>query len=56
MFKEYPIVIPVPIVSTLISSPIVDQHLIATTDDEPIEDVDSVALDVVMDLRRSKTA
>ena len=32
------------------------QHLIATTDDEPIEDVDPVALDVAMDipLRRSE--
>ena len=29
-----------------ISSPIVDQHLVATTDDEPIEDVHPIALDV----------
>ena len=35
-----------PIASTLISSLVVDQHLITTTDDEPIEDVDSVAPDV----------
>ena len=54
-----------PIDSALISSPIVDQHLVATTDDEPIEDVDTVApyvglvaLDVAMviPLRRSERA
>ena len=47
-----------PIVSTPISSPVVDQHPVATTDDEPIEDVDPVAPDVVIDipLRRSKRA
>ena len=47
-----------PIASTSISSPVVDQHPIATIDDEPIEDVDPVALNVVMDitLRRSKRA
>ena len=48
-----------------ISSLIVDQHLVATPDNEPIEDVDPVtpnvdlvALDVVMDipLRRSARA
>ena len=48
-----------------ISSPVVDQHPIATIDDEPIEDVDLVApnvdliaLDVIMDipLRRSERA
>ena len=63
MFKEHLVFILVPIVSTPISSPIVDQHPVATTDDEPIEyvdlvtpDVDLVAPDVVMDipLRRSK--
>ena len=52
-----------PIASASISSLIVDQHPVATTDDEPIEDVDLVALnvdlvapDVVMDipLRRSE--
>ena len=39
------------------TSPVVDQHPIATTDDEPIEDVDQVApnvdpvvLDVAMDI------
>ena len=35
-----------PITSTPISSPVVDQHPIATTNDEPIEDVDPVAPDV----------
>ena len=54
-----------PIASTPISSPVVDQHLVATTYDEPIEDVDlvapnvdSVALDVAMDipLRRLERA
>ena len=58
MLKKYPVFIPVPIASAPISSPIVDQHLVATTNDEPIEDLDLVALDVVMDipLRRSKRA
>ena len=54
-----------PIASTPISSPVIDQHPIATTDDEPSEDVDIVALDVdivasnvVMDipLRKSERA
>ena len=54
-----------PIASALISSLVVDQHLVATTDDEPIEDVDPIApdtdlvtLNVVMGmpLRRSKRA
>ena len=35
-----------PIASTSISSPVVDQHSVATTEDEPIEDVDPVAPDV----------
>ena len=52
-----------PIVFAPISRPVVDQHLIATIDDEPIEDVNPIALDVdlvapdvVMDitLRRSE--
>ena len=63
MFKEHLVFILMSIVSTSISSHVVDQHLIATTDDEPIEDVDPVALDVdlvaldvIMDipLRRSE--
>ena len=31
-----------PIASALISSLVVDQNLVATTDDEPIEDVDPI--------------
>ena len=46
MFKENPVFIPVSIASAPISSPVVYQHPVATTDDEPIEDVDPVALDV----------
>ena len=65
IFQEHPIFIPVPIASALISRPLVNQHLVATIDDEPIKDVDPItlnvdliALDVVMDipLRRSKRA
>ena len=65
MLKEHPIFIFVLIASALISSPIVNQHPIATPNNEPIEDVDPVApdvdlvaLDVVMDipLRRSERA
>ena len=65
MFQENPVFILAPITSALISNPVVDQHPIATTDDEPIEDVDLVAPyvdivahDVVMDipLRRSERA
>ena len=58
MFKEHLVFILVPIASAPISSSVVDQHLVATTDDEPIEDVDPVTLNVVMDipLRRSKRA
>ena len=44
--KEHLVFIPVPITSAPIPSPIVDQHPIATTDDEPIKDVDPIALDV----------
>ena len=57
MFKEHSVYIHVLISSTPIYSPIVDQHLVASTDDEPIEDVDPIALnvdlvslDVVMDI------
>ena len=46
MFKEHPVFIPVSIASTSISSPVVDQHPVATTDDKPIEDVDPVSLDI----------
>ena len=46
VFKEHIVFILVPIASALISNPVVDQHQIATTDDEPIEDVDPVAPNV----------
>ena len=53
MFKEHLVFIPVSIASAPISSPIVDQHLVATIEDEPIEDVnpvtpniDPVAMDI----------
>ena len=38
--QRAPIFISMPIAFTLISSLIVDQHPIATTDDEPIKDID----------------
>ena len=56
MFKEHLVFILVPITSAPISNLVVDQHLVATIDDEPIEDVDSVALDVDIPLRRSERA
>ena len=65
VFKEHLFFIPMLIASAPISSLIIDQHPIATTNNEPIEDVDPVApyvdlvaLDVAMDipLRRSKRA
>ena len=46
MFKEHLIFILVLIASAPISSPVVDQHLVATLDNEPIEEVDPIALDV----------
>ena len=46
MFKEHLVFIHVPIAFAPISSLVVDQHSIATTDDEPIEDVYPVASDV----------
>ena len=46
MLKEHPVFIPVPIASAPLFSPVIDQHPVATTDDEPIEDVDPVASDV----------
>ena len=36
VFKEHPIFIHVPIASAPISSLVIDQHLVATNDDEPI--------------------
>ena len=58
VLKELLGFISVSIASSPISSPIVDQHPVATPDNELIEDVDPVAPDVVMDipLRRSKRA
>ena len=58
MFKEYLVFILIPIASTLISNPVVNHHLVATTDEEPIKDVDPVAPNIVMDipLTRSKRA
>ena len=57
VFKEHPVFIPMTIASAPISSPVVDEHPIAITDYEPIEDVDpvapdvdQVALDIVMDI------
>ena len=46
MFKEHLVFIPMPIASTPISSHVVEQHPVATTDDEPSKDVDPVAPDV----------
>ena len=65
VFKEHSIFIPFPIASAPISSPVIDQHPIATLGNEPIEDVylvdpdvDLVVVDVVMDipLKRSERA
>ena len=50
MFKEHLVFIHVLIASAPISDPIVDLHPIATSDDEPIEEVDSKSLDVIMDM------
>ena len=46
MFKEHQFFIHVLITSAPISSPVVDQHPVATIDNEPIEDVDPIAPDV----------
>ena len=43
VFKEHLAFILMSIASTPISSPVVDQHPVATIDDEPIEDVYSIA-------------
>ena len=70
VFKEHLIFIPMLITCAPISSPVVDQHPVDTTNDEPIEDepiedvdpiapdVDLVAIDVVTNipLRRSERA
>ena len=58
MFKEHQVFKLIPIASAPISSPIVDQHLVVTPNNEPTEEEDPEAPDVVMDipLRRLKTA
>ena len=58
VFKEQLIFIPVPIASTPITSPVVDQHQIDTPDNDSIKKVDQEAPDVVTNipLRRSKRA
>ena len=50
MFKEHSIFILAPIAFAPISSPIVDQDPVPTTNDEPIKDVYPIALDVAMDI------
>ena len=56
VFKEHLVFIHVHIVSTLITSLVMDQHSVATPNNELIDEVDPEALDVVMDipLRKSK--
>ena len=46
MLKEDPFFIHVPIASAPISSPIVYQHLIATPNNEPIEEVNIEAQEI----------
>ena len=46
MFKEHPVFIRMTIASALISSLVVDHHLVVTSDNEPIKDVDPISLDV----------
>ena len=48
MFKEHLVFIPMHIAFAPISSHVVNQHPIATLDNEPIEEVDVEAPDVVM--------
>ena len=52
MFKEHLVFIHVPIASVSITSIVVDQHLIVVLDNEPIEEVDLEALNIVMDIPR----
>ena len=58
MFKECPVFIHVPIAFTPKTGVIVDQHPIATPDNEPIEEVKQEPANVVMDitLRRLERA
>ena len=55
--KGHPVFSHVPIAFASISSLVVDQHLVATPDNKPNEEVDQEASNVVMDipLRRSKS-
>ena len=46
MLKEHPVLILMSITSALISSPVVYQHLIATLDNEPIEEVNLEAPEI----------
>ena len=46
MLKEHSVFIPVPIAFAPISSPVVYQHLIATPDNELIEEVNLEALEI----------
>ena len=46
VFKEHQVIIPLSFASSPISSLIIDQHPVATTYDELIEDVDLVAPDI----------
>ena len=50
VFKEHLVFIPMSIASASISVPIIDQHPIATIDDKPIEDIDPITSDVVIDI------
>ena len=46
VFKKHLVFIPMPVAYAPISSLVGDQHPVATINDEPIKDVDPVALDV----------
>ena len=48
VLKKHPVFIPMPIAFAPIFNPIVDHHLVATTKDEPIEDVDPVTPQIIL--------
>ena len=50
VFKEHPIFILMPIASAPISNLVIYQHLVAIIDNEPIENVNLVAPNVVIDI------
>ena len=50
MFKEHLVFISVHIAFVPINGPVVDQHPVATPDNNSIEEIDLKALDVVMDI------